>query len=363
MGPLSYVIVGSGYRAMLYVRIALHYPQCFRLKYFLCRTEEKAERIRREYGVPVTLDPQACRDARPDFVVVAVDRGSNFSVIKEWLTAGFPVLAETPGGTEEQQLDQLWELRQRGAKLLSAEQYIRYPLIAAGLRAVDAGLLGDPYAVALSLAHDYHGASLIRRMLRCGLKDGRGRLPAMTLRGKAFTYPVEETDSRYGPITDGSVTERTRTVVTVEFDNGKAAFYDFDPVQYRSFIRSRHINVRGQTGEWNDTVLRYVGEGHRPVRQELKAWLDPAYEMLHTPALRQLCGTWQPEVHMEPIQDEFAVASLMLDMGRLIGTGEETYPLAEALEDAYTWILFERAAAHPGQTVVSQRHPWQDVCF
>ena len=31
MKPLSFVIVGSGWRAMFYVRIAQRYPQCFKL--------------------------------------------------------------------------------------------------------------------------------------------------------------------------------------------------------------------------------------------------------------------------------------------------------------------------------------------
>ena len=82
MKPLSFVIVGSGWRAMFYVRIALRYPQCFKLCYLLCRTPEKAERIRMEYGIPVTTEARACEDACPDFVVVAVDRSSKFEVTK-----------------------------------------------------------------------------------------------------------------------------------------------------------------------------------------------------------------------------------------------------------------------------------------
>lgn len=42
MKVLSYIIVGSGYRAEFYARIAAAYPQLFRA-IFLCRSEEKAE--------------------------------------------------------------------------------------------------------------------------------------------------------------------------------------------------------------------------------------------------------------------------------------------------------------------------------
>ena len=222
------------------------------------------------------------------------------------------------------------------------------------MRAIEQGLLGDPHAVDLSLAQDYHAASLIRHMLRCGGPP----FPAFRLCGKAYEFPVEETDSRYGAVTDGSVKPRKRVRLTLEFDNGKVAFYDFDGVQYHSAIRARHINVQGQWGEWNDTVLRYVDAAHRPVREEIKAWLDPAYEILHTRELLELSRTWKPEVHMENLQDEYAIATLMLDMRALIDQNREGYPLSEALEDACTWLLMDEAVKNPGQIVTSRPRAW-----
>ena len=121
MKPLSFVIVGSGWRAMFYVRIALRYPQCFKLCYLLCRTPEKAERIHREYGIPVTTEARLCEDARPDFVVVAVDRSSKLEVTKRWLGKGFAVLSETPAALTVDELEELWALRQNGARLQIAE--------------------------------------------------------------------------------------------------------------------------------------------------------------------------------------------------------------------------------------------------
>ena len=97
---------------------------------------------------------------------------------------------------------------------------------------------------------------------------------------------------------------------------------------------------------------------HRPVREELKAWLDPSYEALRTQELLELGRTWNPDVHMELLQDEYAIASLMLDMRALIDCGRGGYPLSEALEDAYTWLLMDKAAEHPGQTIVSQPRAW-----
>ena len=358
MKPLSFIVVGSGWRAMFYVRVALRYPQCFKLCYLLCRTKEKAELIHKEYGIPVTTEVRVCEEASPDFVVVAVDRASKFQVTKQWLEKGYAVLSETPAAETADELEELWALHRKGARLQVAEQYIRYPLIAAGLQAIELGLLGDPYAVELSLVHDYHAASLIRHMLRCGLNRLARPFPTMRLCGKAYDFPVEETGSRSGSITDGSVKQRRRVRVTLEFDNGKAAFYDFDGVQYHSAIRTRHINVQGQQGEWNDTVLHYVDTSHRPVRAELKAWLDPSYEPLHTRRLLELSRTWNPEVHMEAIQDEYAIATLMLDMRAFLDHGREGYPLSEALEDTYTWLLMDQAVKCSGQVITSQPRAW-----
>lgn len=57
-------------------------------------------------------------------------------------------------------------------------------------------------------------------------------------------------------------------------------------------------------------------------------------------------------------QDEYAIASMMLDMGEYLERGREVYPLAEALEDAYTWILMKEAEENPGHMISSEHMPW-----
>lgn len=353
MTPLSIVIVGSGYRAILFAKVIQRFPECFHLEYMLCRTQEKADKVARE-GIPTTISQEECRQAEPDFVVIAINRETVFSVAEEWLAYGFPVLLETPPAANAQELKKLWELRQKqGAKLQVAEQYRRYPSVAAGLWMLNEGKAGDPYAVSISLAHDYHGAGLIRGMLNIGLE-------AMTLRGKRYTFPVTQTNSRYGPITDGSVKEAVRDVVTIEFASGKVAFYDFCGVQYRTFIRARHVSVRGQNGEWNDTVFRYVGKDHLPVEERLMPYLDSKYRCLETEELKKICGRWNPFLVMEEEQDRYAIATMLYDMREYLENGKEVYPLREALEDAYTWLLIQDAVTNPGKEVKSEKMPWQE---
>ncbi len=356
MKPLSFVIVGSGWRSLFFVRIAQKFPDQFILKYMLCRTREKADKMAAEYGIPTTTSMESCEQAKPDFVVIAVNKDSLFSETKKWALKGYPVLCETPAGACVENLKELWSLVQNGAKIQIAEQYHRYPIMAAGLKVIVEGKLADPYAVNLSMAHDYHGISLIRCMLQ---PHDPMSLKLQYMRGEQYKFPVTETDSRYGAITDGSVNDKERTVVTLQFDNNKVAFYDFSGVQYHSFIRSRHVNVQGRDGEWNDTMLRYVDDNYLPITEQLTAWLNPKYICLETDDLHRQSREWNPFVIMDNEQDEYAIASMMFDMREYIAGGREVYPMAEALEDAYLLLLIREAVKNPGSKIVPESMPWQ----
>lgn len=341
---------------MFFARIAQKFPEQFELKYMLCRTSKKAEKMAVEYGVPTTVSAEDCEQAKPDFVVVAVNKDSLYEETRKWALKGYPVLCETPAAVSVEKLKELWNLVKNGARIQIAEQYHRYPIMAAGLKAIADGRLADPYAVHLSAAHDYHGFSLIRRMLQ---PHEPMQLKLKYMQGMQYHFPVTETDSRYGAITDGSVNEKDRTVLTLQFEGDKVAFYDFSGVQYHSFIRSRHVNVQGRDGEWNDTMLRYVDEQHLPVAERLTNWLDPKYACLETEKLRRQSREWSPFVILDNEQDEYAIASMMFDMREYIAGGREVYPMAEALEDAYLLILLKEVLKNPGSIVLPEDMPWQ----
>lgn len=353
--PLSFIIVGSGWRSLFYARIAKKYPELFELKYMLCRSQEKADKMAAEHSIPTTTSIEACEEAKPDFVVVAVSKGSLCAEAMKWAQKGFAVLCETPAACSLKELKALWYLIQNGAKIQVAEQYHRYPSMAAGLEAIRSGKLHDPYAVSLSMAHDYHGVSLIRRMLQ---PESPLSLRLEYLRGEQYTFGVTETDSRYGDIIDGRVKNSNRSVITMGFNHGKMAFYDFDGILYHSYIRTRHVNVQGRDGEWNDTFLRYVDSNHLPQVEAMKPLLRPEYASLETAKLQEQSRQWQPTVLMDEEQDEYAIASMMLDMREYIETGREVYPMAEALEDAYVYLLMQEAVKRPGERLKPEKMPW-----
>lgn len=353
MAPLSYLIVGSGHRAEFYARVACTYPALFRAQ-FLCRSAEKAALIQARTGVPATDSLQTCARFGPDCIVVAVSKGSIASVCAEWLERGYPVVSETPAGACLEQLHRLWALAQRpGARLTVCEQYHRYPLLAAGLDAVAHGRIGTPRSAYLSLAHDYHAASLLRRML---LTQGE----RYVLRAQRTQSPLVETDSRQGAVTDGRLVTETRDVAAITFASGKTAVYDFADVQYRTFLRARHLTVRGERGEWNDTLLYSLDAQGRPRRDCLLPTLPDRYAALDTQALRDARKTWQPELFLDTRQDEYAIATVLYDLPAYLAGGPSPYPLREALDDAYFWLLLQRAVADPQAEVASQPMPWND---
>ena len=199
MRPLSFVIIGSGFRAMFYGRIARRYPELFTLKYILCRSEEKAAKVHGETGFPTTVSDEDCKNSKPDFVVVAVNKGNIADVAEKWALMGYPVLTETPIGCSLKQLRRIWELKEKyHCKIQVCEQYFHCPTLRAGLHQIQNEAIGQPDSMYLSLVHEYHGASLIRKYLLMGHER-------FSVIGKQFTFPLTETDSRQGAITDGSV--------------------------------------------------------------------------------------------------------------------------------------------------------------
>ena len=56
--------------------------------------------------------------------------------------------------------------------------------------------------------------------------------------------------------------------------------------------------------------------------------------------------------------DEIGMGSLLLGMERLIRTGEEIYPLAEALTDTYLYLKMDEAI-RTGRPVKTERQIWE----
>ena len=309
---IRFAVIGSGWRSLFYVRIARALPDMFELTALLCRGQEKADRIQKEYGIHTTTSEDEVIVSKPDFVVSAVNKSSMSDVVRYWAAKGIPVLSETPAGLDIDTLKAIRQDVENGARIQVAEQYFLYPSIKALIDECKSGTIGEPVSLTISAMHDYHAASVIRRMLDTGLED-------VAITGKTFFMKVTDTRTRYEVLTEGRVVEKEEKHLIMEYADGKTAFYDFMSDQYRSPIRNRYINLRGTRGEIiNDTVY-YLDKDNLAACKKLDITNPHGYAGLS--------------------EDEAAITGILLGMKEYVDKGKEVYPMNEALYDAYMGIL------------------------
>ena len=349
MGKYRFAIVGTGWRAMYYVRIAEALPEVFELCMMLARTEDKAKRIRDEYHVSCTTSEEELLSCKPDFVVVSVAKTVGAEIAMHWLDKGCTVLLETPAGIDEETLSKLKKRDEQGQKIVVAEQYIRYPQYSALLKLVKKGIIGEVNYLNISLAHEYHGASLMRALLGINVDTG------FSVFSRTYYFPTTETLTRYEKIEDGRIADKNRTIALFEFDNGKTALYEFDSEQYRSPIRKKTYKLQGVRGEIIDNHVYYLDTYNRAAEAELE--IESRVVETHDPNPNLGCFkeitriSFQGETLYEPpfglcglSDDETAIAMLMKETAEYSrGNGESPYPLQEALLDAYMAIKMKKA--------------------
>lgn len=357
MNKIRYAVIGSGWRAEFYIRIAKAVEDRFDLTGVMIRDAEKGREFGSRFGVETVTSLEELLKDKPDFVVLAVKRGITSSYLKRLFEAGIPVLCETPPAENQEEMDRVWDdfLKYKG-KIQIAEQYFLQPLYAAWYEAIRGGKLGEVQNINISALHGYHGVSMIRLFLQEGFTN-------CSIYGKRYRFEVTETAGREGMRFDGETFLCARDRVTLEFDDGKAAFFDFsDPAQYHSFIRTRQLSVQGIRGEIDDLTIRYLTDKNIPVTQELNRIDLGVYNNQEWSHLGIMLGEEflyrSPFVNARLNDDEVAVASCLLKMGEYVETGREFYSLREALQDMYLSLKMEEAMESPYTEVRTESNRW-----
>ena len=363
MDKIKFIIVGSGWRSLYYVRAAKALPEIFELCAMYCRTEEKAQKMAAEHDIHTTTSIEECVNYKPNFVVVVVSKNSIAEVSIEWMERGFTVLCETPAAQDIDTLNRLWNMHTQGHKLVVAEQFTRFPQHSALLNVVNRNLIGEPDCLNISLAHDYHGASLLRALLKLTPDTD------FTVSAKAYKFPTTETLTRYESYKDGRVADKKRTVAAFEFANGKVALFDFDSEQYRSPIRRNTVKLQGCRGEIIDNMVYYLDENNEPGTSEIRIEKRTVETDDPNPNLRNIDevttihfegeNIYTPEFGLCGLaQDETAVALLMKQTAEYSqGISGEPYPLRDALQDAYMAILLQQAISTQNK-ITSEKQAW-----
>lgn len=331
MSPSRFAVVGSGWRAEYFFRIAASRPDRFEIAGVQVRRPEEVDRLASQHGLAAFTEPGRLNDLDADFVVVATDAAANVGVCEDLVGRGHAVLLETPAGVDEAEFERLARLAADGARVQVAEQYQFQPLLAARLAVIRSGRLGPITSARVSVAHEYHGVALLRAALGVGVGD-------FSVRAHAHDSRIARGPDRSGPPVADDLTPSTEVVATIDFD-GRLGVYDWTDDQYFSWIRSLRFVVRGERGEIDGDTVRHLDDDGAPIEQVLRRSDTGLRGNLEAPGHRGylLGDEW---VYRNPFpgtrwsDDEIAVATVLDRMATYVETGAEFYPVAEGIQDA-----------------------------
>jgi hypothetical protein len=356
-GPVRFGIVGGGWRAEFYLRIARALPERFQVSGIVARDAAKRRRLAETWGIAPFGDLDALlRAGKPDFVVVSVPRTIAPEVMIALVERGVPVLAETPPAADLAGLRALWERVGAQARVQVAEQYPFQPMHAARLALVASGIIGTPSQAQISVAHDYHGMVLLRRALRVSFEDA-------TIVARRVVSPIVNGPGRGGGPDEEQMASSEQVIAQLDFGD-RLGVYDFCGDQYFSWIRSPRFLIRGERGEINGTQVRYLADYRTPIVFDLRredAGHDGNLEGFYHKGI--LAGDrW---IYRNPLapgrlsDDEIAVGTCLERMAGYAHGDEGFYGLAEAAQDHYLSLMVNEALVS-GEAVRTTAQPWAE---
>lgn len=353
MTSTRFAIVGGGWRAEFYLRVAAALPDRFGVTGLLTRDASRRAALGSGFAVttPSTLDDLLAAD--PDFVVVATPWPVTPDLLRELTGRGVAALAETPPAPDVEGLRALAPLANTG-RIQVAEQYQYQPMHAARLSIARSGRLGRVSQARVSAAHGYHGVDLIRRLLELDREP-------LTITAHRFVSPIVASPDRAGPPTEERVVESDQVLAFLDAGD-RLGVYDFTPDQYFSWIRASRVLVRGDRGELNGKEVRTLLDHRTPAVGELirhDAGHDGNLEGFHHKGIT-LGDEWlyrNPFVPARLSDDEIAVATCLARMGEWLEGGPDVCSLADAAQDHHLGLCIEDAA-RTGRPVRTAGHVW-----
>ena len=353
--PIEFGLVGGGWRAEFFFRIAQALPERFRVVGCVAKSEATRARIQAKWKIPVFDKIDRLLNEQPEFVVTSVPRAASEPLLNTFASQNMPVLAETPPASDLEGLVRLWQNLPANARIQVAEQYAFQPLHAARLAFVRAGKLGEISQAQVSVAHGYHGISLIRKYLNIGYENA-------VIRAFEFKSPLIAGPDRSGPPSVENKKDSVQTIAHLQF-GAKLGVFDFTADQYFAWIRSPRLLVRGERGEINNFQGCYLENFRTPVRIRFErndagqlGNLEGYYHKGYSAGVED----WyrNPFVPARLSDDEIAIATCLESMKRYLETGKSFYSLAEASQDHYLSLMIEEAA-RSGRTLESTSQVWE----
>jgi predicted dehydrogenase len=357
VSPSSIGVIGTGWRAEFFLRLAVLLPEQFTVVGVTARRTEVAEQVRASWAVPTYSTPnELVQRQKPDFVVSSVPWPANPEVVTELVGAGTRVLCETPPAPDLPGLRALWaEVGDRDAVQV-AEQYLAFPGHSARRELVRNGVIGEVSSVQVSSTHGYHAVSIMRGLL------GAGFGPA-TVAATSFTGPLVDPLSRDGWSDDDTPHPAANILATIDFGDGRSGLYDFTDNQWHNQLRLRRILIRGSHGEIaDDTVIRLAAPRiilrSSLVRSQLGYDLNlDGYDTEHLSFDGKIVYR-NPFLGLRLMDEEIAIASMMTAMAAWVrDEGPPPYPLAQACQDHLIGLAIDEAV-ETGNRVRTAVEPW-----
>ncbi|WP_405864625.1 MULTISPECIES: Gfo/Idh/MocA family protein [unclassified Streptomyces] len=360
--PIRFGIVGSGWRAEFFVRLARALPERLAVAGVVTRSAERAAQLEAQWGVPAFQTVGELCDHRPEFVIPSVPWDVTPLVVRELVEREMPVLAETPPAPDVRGLQGLWDAvgaarRAGGGALVQvAEQYTLMPGHAARLALVREGVIGEVTSVQVSSTHMYHAMSLIRHTLGAGFGP-------VTVTARAFTAPLADPLTPDGWSDDLTPKDAVTTFALLDFGGARTALYDFTDNQWWNPLRARRIVVRGSLGEIvDDTVVR-MADPRTPVESTLmrrRTGMDLNLEgaEVHHISFDGRVVWRNAYLGASLSEDDLAVVDLLCRTGAWVrDAGPEPYPLAEGCQD-HLLALAGEESARTGASVTTAVQAW-----
>jgi predicted dehydrogenase len=358
--PARFGLIGTGWRSEYFARIAAALPEHVSIGAVTSRRPESANAFGRLWGLDVAADVDDLLARDLDFVLVSVPRAIAPEIIRASVTAGKPVLTETPPAAGLDDLRELYTALGHDSPVQVAEQYQFQPHHAARIDLVRSGLIGPVSSTRVSAAHGYHGVSLIRLLLGVGFGD-------VTIRAAKVPDRLLTGNGRNGFASELTTATPARTVAQLDVVGAdgqvsQSGLFDFDDEQYFSPIRSRHVSVSGENGEISDLdVSRWVGPGHAITESIARDVMGIDGDLDGSTLRRLTLGErvlWTNEFgDVRLSDDELAGARALVRMAAFARGGKSFYGLADGSHDHYLSLLIDEAAAS-GAILRSEPQPW-----
>lgn len=328
MNKITYSIIGGGWRAEFYLRIAALVSDRFSAACICVRNKERAKRIAEKFDVTVVDTIDKLKKIPCDFIVNCINKDDISKLSLSLATEGYGVLAETPACTSSEQAKNLIKNFNPKYKIQIAEQFHLKPMYQAIKRIIENGIIGNVNYINISVAHEYHAMSLIRFFL----DSDNGKLVRQT----EFNSPILHTNFRNGEVDIKTYHNSRHTIKIFDF-GGKTAVYDFDAEQYFSPIRTDRLLIRGYRGEIENDTVRYFNQDNRFVEsriiQHKSGNLDGFYNGKITFENQVLYNS--PFSVARLSDEETAIADTLTKMDEYLKTGKEFYGFEKALNDFF----------------------------